>query len=345
MAYNALRADPTRTSRLRRLMMQDLNARLRRLSKAIYNLIVVEDVFGIDNPFILMNAAAPGRWRARSTQEQAELFRQWLEDEMGVEFLNATSEDDWWLKYIDQAFKQGANRSFDDVHRRGDGSNEENAALLAGARANFFNVGFGFPVTLAKVKLLAGRVLTELKGITQAMAQKIMRELVDGFIRGDSPRKIAANIDKVVTSLGRARANAIARTEIVRAFVEGQLDAMEALGVKEVNVMVEWSTAGDNKVCPLCANMEGVVLTIDEARGLIPRHPNCRCAFMPANVGESRRGQKRSYDAIKRAIAASVKAEIPIGSKRTLAQQRKISSWRGARMKLQRQRPRSKVGS
>ena len=53
--------------------------------------------------------------------------------------------------------------------------------------------------------------------------------------------------------------------------------------------------------------MEGVVLKLSEATGMIPRHPNCRCSFIPANVGESREGQTRGKAKIERAIDVSAR--------------------------------------
>jgi hypothetical protein len=45
---------------------------------------------------------------------------------------------------------------------------------------------------------------------------------------------------------------------------------------------VEVLTAGDDLVCPECEEISADgPYTIDEARSLIPAHPNCRCAFVP----------------------------------------------------------------
>lgn len=67
----------------------------------------------------------------------------------------------------------------------------------------------------------------------------------------------------------------------IHAHSEGQLDAFEELGVKELGVKAEWSTAGDDRVCVECASMEGKVFSMEEARGLIPLHVACRCAWIP----------------------------------------------------------------
>ena len=92
---------------------------------------------------------------------------------------------------------------------------------------------------------------------------------------------IARTIDNQIDGINRRRATRLARTEIVHTYAEGSLDSYERLGVEEVGVLAEWSTAGDDRVCPQCSSLEGQILTIKEARGLIPLHPNCRCAWIP----------------------------------------------------------------
>jgi len=139
------------------------------------------------------------------------------------------------------------------------------------------------------------------------------------------------------------RLNALATTNVTRAFNAGKLDAYEALGIQTVGVEAEtrpqrrrtgarvavesvqeqterirqmfaaereevlpereepfweppepvlpegrgWAsfytieTAGDDKVCAICESYEGNAYTLDEARALIPAHPNCRCSIVP----------------------------------------------------------------
>src|SRR5690606_28972829 len=85
-------------------------------------------------------------------------------------------------------------------------------------------------------------------------------------------------------------------------------------------------TAGDDSVCELCGSLEGVIFTVEEARGLLPRHPNCRCAWIPADVGETDKGQKRGEEK-KKAIEKSVQAEAP---KKELEQVVEETAWPGA---------------
>lgn len=45
--------------------------------------------------------------------------------------------------------------------------------------------------------------------------------------------------------------------------------------------MVAWATAGDELVCPQCEALEDQIFTLETARGMLPLHPNCRCALYP----------------------------------------------------------------
>lgn len=178
---------------------------------------------------------------------------------------------------------------------------------------------------------------------TDTMSPELSRELTNGFARGINPREMARNIGKNVEGFagteGKTRAMTIARTETIRSLAERQLDEIEALGV--VGVAVEWSTSENGEVCKLCAPLNGIVLTVAEARGLIPRHPGCSCCGTPANVGEDKTGQKRSKTAIDKAIDKSITAEIPRNNNRTLAAQKEGTSWAGVHKAIAKKRPKS----
>ncbi len=282
------------------------------------------------------------RWRFNTSSQKVASFNTWIKEQTDSIILeNATAEtldNAYWNRYIEDGYKKGAGRAFDDTRKLGA---QTNLDFFQGTRDEFLRQSFAQPVALDKVKLLAGRVLTELQGVTEATAQRLTRELTDGLVQGKNPREIARSINKGIDAIGKRRSILIARTEIIRAHAEGQLDALEGLGVKEVGVAVEWSTAGDARVCKLCQPMDDTVFKIKEARGLIPRHPQCRCAFLPANVGESTVGQQRSKTDVDKSISKSLKAEIPKRSKRTIAEQKVVSPWVGADKTIDKRRPKS----
>jgi SPP1 gp7 family putative phage head morphogenesis protein len=132
--------------------------------------------------------------------------------------------------------------------------------------------------------------------------------------------------------ISESRAKTIAQSEITRVHAEGQLDAFDSLGVTRLGVMAEWMTADDDRVCDACAELDDVVMTVEEARGLLPRHPNCRCAWVAANVGEEDdkdNQQIRGKSAIEQAIEDSLDAEGR-GNKTT---------WPGADVSISKARP------
>ncbi len=395
---NPLKVDPSRTITLRRMFTAELLRRFDRVRHKIIKLIVEENAFGLDTTNnqirnednedimgsdkkakvgLLLVWGVDGldtnglsqkvenqRFKFRSTAKQVEAFQKWLATQIKVDIISKQMTDKYWEKFVEDGYRRGAGRAFDDV-RKASLATEAGAGVsdfFAGTRAEFLRSSFGRPVAINKVKLLAARTFSDIKNVTDVMATQIRRELVDGLVKGDNPRTIARAITKKVDTIGKTRAEQIARTEIIRAHAEGQLDSMEALGVEEVNVMVEWSTAGDDRVCPRCIDMDGAVLQVKESHGLIPRHVLCRCAFIPANLGESPKGQIRGKPKIDKAIDDSLRHDLPKGrlikgkrkfkdpktgkftvspseGKKSLADLKKTTKWQGADVKIAKARP------
>lgn len=356
---NPLKSDPTRTSQLRLRFEQLLRGKFNRLKGDIRRLLVDEDAFGIKRKTSTRNQ----RFEFQTSSEQIASFEAWLKQQVDDGILDgktaADKADGYWRAFTDDAYRRGAGRAFTDVRKPALSTGDDVSDFFEGTRDEFLRQSFARPVAIDKLKVLAGRVFTDLANVTVAMSTQLSRQLTDGLARGEGPSVIAKELAETIDKIGARRATMIARTEIIRAHASAQLDAMETLGVTEVGVMVEWSTAGDDRVCPLCQPLEGVVMTIQEARGLIPRHPQCRCTYIPSNVGEPKNDksvvhftdpdtgeverkaipQKRTQTQLKQAQRQSIKAEIPKSSKRTIAQQKQISTWKGADTRFRKKRP------
>ena len=87
----------------------------------------------------------------------------------------------------------------------------------------------------------------------------------------------ASNVQSVGVrseSLGKAAAKLL-RTTISRdsRFIDADEDELDYYQVE---------TAGDDRVCEICLSYESALYTLEEARELLPAHPNCRCAVIPA---------------------------------------------------------------
>lgn len=329
---NNLRKDPTRTTLLRRKFVADMTRRFRQIAKDIQTLVVDEDAFGLESPPILQTLQERQIWRFRTNAQKVKEYRAWLQQQIDAGILTQVggiSGKPWTAPYIESAYKKGALRAYTDLRVA---ELAEDAIVFEGGKAEFIRQAFGQPESLQKIELLYERAFTELKGVTDAMSQQMSRILAQGLSQGQGTKTIARELRRNVVKITKTRANVLARTEIIRAHAEGQLDAFELLGVKEVGIVVEWSTAGDDRVCPWCEPLDGTIMTIEEARGLIPRHPNCRCAWIPASKVRGRRekGQLWGRDR-NRAVSRSIQAEGPTGKrvKRTRKEVKRRSVWAG----------------
>lgn len=257
-----------------------------RRSEGIKELVVGDEVVGPRGLGEVFKTVT-NRWRGSSpttnrfqfisSPQKVEEFQRWLRQQFRSVLLGK-SDEELWAEFARQGYARGAGRAFDDVNRIrrwSPGAGD----FYEGSRRQFLQSAFGRPESVDKLKLLAGRSFTDLVNVTEDMATRMSRTLMDGLSRGANPREL---VDDLVDDLdvSEARAETIARTEIIRAHAEGQLDALTQMGVEEVGVAVEWSTAGDLRVCPQCRPLEGVVLTVEEAHGLIPAHPNA--VFAPS---------------------------------------------------------------
>jgi hypothetical protein len=262
-----------------------------------------------------------------------EAFQRWLRQQMS-ELVRGKSQEQLWYAYIKQGFAKGAGRAFDDVRKpyakwyaeadKTTGVND----FHKGGKEEFLRSSFGQPVAKEKVELMASRSFDELENVTDEMDNKMSRLLTDGLIEGRSPHDVARDMADQV-DISRARAELVAITETSRVHAEGQLTALELLGVEEVGVAVEWTNSGRTKcdelspkqrkgsqcVCPKCAALEGVVMSIAEARGLLPLHPGCMCAWVPAGVGEDDTDQKRDKEEIDAALLEAG-VEFKVGDER-----------------------------
>lgn len=133
-------------------------------------------------------------------------------------------------------------------------------------------------VSIERLKKLVADAQANIEAESTKQQALIVRALADGLVAGEHPSVVAKRLVKLA-DVAEYKARTIARTELMRAHSEGQLDEMEASGVEEVGVNVEWTAT--KGMCKLCADLDGMVFKLKDARGKLPRHPNCRCAWRP----------------------------------------------------------------
>lgn len=289
---DAKRLDPTGTLTLRAKLEQNLVARFNRLKTLVNQSIVQNDAFGLKalrigdaiQQSIVMDAQAlyARAFTFERPADKVERFMSWLTEAQNDGILevqqgasmSSAARASWMNIYIASAYSKGV-RDAANKMRKGGASIAESWTQRASFRT----------IHADRLGLIYTRAYSDLDGITKVMDQQISRILAQGIGEGRGPLEIARQINERVDKIGITRARVLARTEIVSAHAEATLNSYEEAGLEGVEVEAEFTTAGDNAVCPLCEALSGKVFKISESRGMIPVHPNCRCAFNPVIVG------------------------------------------------------------
>jgi SPP1 gp7 family putative phage head morphogenesis protein len=284
MARRPTRTDPSRTGLIRRRFISDINKRFAAIRKAVWRLVAVDDAFGLRNKGGLLylqarpTTNAPD-YRFLTDPQKVIAFRQWLQQQTDAGVLQTTGQGRPWLAtYVESAYKKGQLRGYRQVYRD---LVDTPAGVQMTDDGRLLGVSFQGPAAMARVEGIYTRAWNDMRGIADTMGAQLSRALSLGFAQGQNPLDIARVMVRQIDGLTRQRARTIARTEVIAAHAEGQLDAYEALEIREVTIEAEWLTAGDNQVCPECDSAGTGTYTLDEARGLIPLHPNCRCCWVP----------------------------------------------------------------
>lgn len=280
------RVDPTRTRMLRARACRAVTSRFQSLKRKLWILLVEDDILDLKKKDLFHELPLITNADMSSLRE----LQAWIKRELRE---NAADLD----PTIKEAYLKGVSRAYDKTRKSGL-KKKEIAAL---AKREFMNTQFG-DTSVTTLAALRTQGLSELHGISKTMEQQIIRVVTEGLIKGDDVKAIGHAVSDRVNKIGITRANTLARTMIIKAHAEGALDSMEKLGVQNINVEVEWSTAGDSKVCPLCKPLENVIIPLKEARGMFPRHPNCRCTPIPSLESVNR---KRFRSAIRKSVKAS----------------------------------------
>jgi len=296
---NPLRMDPTRTVMIRKRFMAEILKTMRNLKRHLVEFMVTDDALALKDrksivPFSgLTGLAQPRRFEFHTSADKLKAFNEWFQQQVEADVLSpdvgTPVATPWTTEFVESSYRRGMLNAY---------ASSKQAKFLDEAgvgdmtQEEFLRSSFGAPEARSKVQLLATRSLEQLKGATNAMGSEMNRILAQGMADGSGPEAIAREMTARIDSLTRSRAMTIARTEIINAHAEGQLDSFEKLGVKELGIKAEWSTAGDDRVCPECAPNEGRVFDMETARGMIPLHPNCRCSWIPSAPGAKAQGSR-----------------------------------------------------
>jgi len=110
--------------------------------------------------------------------------------------------------------------------------------------------------------------------IVRGSGEGIKETLLTGLERGWGVPRMTAELGKQLPET-EARLETIVRTEVMRASSEGSLRGYKENGVQEVELLA------NPGACPECEDLDGTRYTVDEASGVRPIHPQCRCTWKP----------------------------------------------------------------
>lgn len=282
------RKDPTRTVTLRRRFESEITARFRRLKKLIRMAIIDERGFG-DPRRPITNLA---QFDFPRSEQKITEFMDWLRQQerrgdvaiLPVMRRTGLSADAWPNTYIDSAYQAGIRRARVELRNQGVDVPSDDAV-------NGVAMGFNHPFHVDRVGLIYTRVLSELEGITEEMDKQISRVLAQGMIEGRNPLDIARLMEDRVDKIGISRARLLARTEVIRAHHLANIQEYKNAGIENVQVVAEFASADDGRVCPECKSLDGKLYTVKAIESIIPVHPNCRCVAIP-RLREDIKGQK-----------------------------------------------------
>lgn len=122
------------------------------------------------------------------------------------------------------------------------------------------------------------------------LEKRVKHEISMGLLKGEGHETIARRMKNLFEDYNSYELKRLARTEVQMVANNGRIDMYRAAGLKEVEFLV----TKDERACQKCLMLDGKKYPLEEARAIIPVHPNCRCTFIPTVPG--------LYGLVKRAM-------------------------------------------
>lgn len=273
--------DPTFTTTLRSNYEEAIVNRLDRLARLIEMVVGENDLFGFGDEARSVSEDILPTSRQGGRADAEEAFNSWLEEAIisGVlEPVRFPSRGGHWSgTFVRSAQQKAVEQSVGRLEVAGVEPEE-----------GFVDAAFNAPIHTDTLRRMYTRNYQQLKKLTNDTAAELRRRLSDGLAQGHGPEKISRSLTSGIEAIGHARAKTIARTEVIRTHAESTLDSFERAGIDKVAGLAEWLTAEDGHVCARCKALSADgPYTIEEARGMIPEHPNCRCTWIPVLASNS----------------------------------------------------------
>ena len=292
-------SDPTGTAAIRRNFVRAARRRFRRLrgrtrSVAGYE----EDRLHLRQGARLAEGDPENIERFPTDGGKRAAFITWLKAYLAEEVLQRVPAEGvakgahWTSDFIRAAYRTGYETA------RGRLGNE--GVAVGGPEENPLQLG----VAQSTLRQLYQRTYGNLTSVTDDAVAAVRDELTRGLAEGVNPREMARRLSKEIRTIQRTQAEVLARTEVINAHTQATLSRYDEANVGQVTVSGEFTTAQDDRVCPVCESIAGEIFELDALRGdsetftfepaadepdhlageyriAPPVHPRCRCAVLP----------------------------------------------------------------
>lgn len=272
--------DPTQTLTLRQNFRREFNKRwnhIRRIVKESFQRDALAIKRGV-SPFQEATPLSPDPRVTITDQQRLDRFTAWFEQAMRQDILGQTNitgangrvqNDGWMDRFITSAYLAGLRRANAQMRAAGMDVPEITERTLQQ------------PQHQQQIAQMKTRYYSDLAGIISVVVAQSQRELSNALSEGKSNAEITALINDRVDSIGKVRSNVLVMDSVVRTFNLALLARYAQENIERVTATVEFTTAGDSRVCPICRDLSGRIYTIQEAVGVIPVHGGCRCSWSP----------------------------------------------------------------
>lgn len=143
------------------------------------------------------------------------------------------------------------------------------------------DMDLAFDLDNPRVQEVLDQLLARAKGMAETTKSDVQALIGQADAEGWSVERLAEALRTKGAASSATRSIIIATTERATASSLGAMLAYEDAGVTRI----EWLTAEDELVCPICGPLNGKIVQIGQefAPGIRSpsAHPNCRCAILP----------------------------------------------------------------
>lgn len=282
--------DPTRTIMLRKAFVRDSNRRFGLLAVAVREAVQTKNVFGLGvQNNAKLSTPEQTQWIALSDKEKTDAFLRWIDIKYSETILYATSLYSsnnfvWTDKYALDAYKRGVQLARSEMKKLKYQIETKTIDAILSTNSH---------------KRMISSVLSDTyngyRSIASAMDAHFVKIINDGFINKISPKQMADRLVSVINGFnktavtnilgnfvpGKTRGQAHVETAITKAHHLASIQEYEDWDLSNVKVQAEFVSMKDNKVCSICATLDGQIYTISEIRTMIPVHVRCRCFAKP----------------------------------------------------------------